>query len=80
MKTRWKKVLIEISVWIVAEILLNLLGLDNLADYSEFIFKYEITTINHLLEPTIVTTANKNSLRRYFLISLSEPINLPILF
>jgi hypothetical protein len=25
-------------VWLVAEIILNLLGLDNLADYGEFVF------------------------------------------
>ncbi|MBE9166314.1 hypothetical protein IQ238_01780 [Pleurocapsales cyanobacterium LEGE 06147] len=75
MKTRWKKTLIEITVWVIAEILLNLLGLDNLADYSEFIFKYEVTTINHILEPTIATTA-KSSFKRYFVVSLTETINI----
>ncbi|WP_413160679.1 hypothetical protein ACL6C3_19415 [Capilliphycus salinus ALCB114379] len=29
---------IKILTWLIIEILLNLLGLDELADYSEFIF------------------------------------------
>ncbi len=29
----------KLMVWIFAEILLNFLGLDDLADYSEFIFE-----------------------------------------
>ncbi|MEB3278678.1 MAG: hypothetical protein VKK42_07105 [Lyngbya sp.] len=29
---------IRILIWLIIEILLNLLGLDELADYSEFIF------------------------------------------
>jgi hypothetical protein len=38
MKLRWKKLLCQVIVWLVAEIILNLLGLDNLADYGEFVF------------------------------------------
>ena len=36
MKVQWQKLFIKISVWLTAEILLNVIGLDNLADYSEF--------------------------------------------
>ncbi len=36
---QWKKELARTVVWLVAEILLNCLGLDDLADYSEFIFE-----------------------------------------
>lgn len=39
MKVPEKKLLFKITVWLVAEILLNASGLDNLADYSEFIFE-----------------------------------------
>jgi hypothetical protein len=39
MKKQWQKRLITILIWIVAEIFLNFLGLDNLADYSEFVFQ-----------------------------------------
>ncbi len=37
MNTRWKKLLVKIIVWLVVEILLTILGIDDLADYSEFI-------------------------------------------
>ncbi|HAA28650.1 MAG TPA: hypothetical protein DCE56_14390 [Cyanobacteria bacterium UBA8553] len=42
MNTQWKKIWIKATFWLVIEIILNLLGLDNLADYSEFIFEKEI--------------------------------------
>ncbi len=38
MQVQWKKLLAKIIVWLAAEILLNFLGLDTLADYSEFLF------------------------------------------
>lgn len=48
----------KILIWIVAEILLNFMGLDDLADYGEFIFErkvripetliVEITIENHV--------------------------------
>lgn len=38
MQVQWKKLLAKIIVWLAAEILLNFLGLDTLADYSEFVF------------------------------------------
>ena len=34
---RWKKLLLNLSIWLTAEVVLTVLGLDNLADYSEFI-------------------------------------------
>ena len=37
MNTRWQKLLVKIAVWLVIEILFTLLGIDDLADYSEFI-------------------------------------------
>jgi hypothetical protein len=43
MKMPWKKVWVKAAIWLVTEIILNLLGLDNLADYSEFIFDQEVT-------------------------------------
>ncbi len=39
MNRQRKKWLVRITVWLIAEILLNFLGLDNMADYSEFIFE-----------------------------------------
>jgi len=34
-----KKVVIRLVFWVVAEISLNAIGIDDLADYSEFIFE-----------------------------------------
>ncbi|HEY9833758.1 MAG TPA: hypothetical protein V6D26_24620 [Stenomitos sp.] len=42
MKTQWKNRWVKVTIWVALEIILNLLGLDNLADYSEFIFEQEM--------------------------------------
>jgi hypothetical protein len=34
---QWSKIASKIIIWLATELLLNLVGLDNLADYSEFI-------------------------------------------
>ncbi|MEA5510975.1 hypothetical protein VB715_14470 [Crocosphaera sp. UHCC 0190] len=34
---KWKKLLLSLLFWLLTEIFLNFIGLDNLADYSEFI-------------------------------------------
>ena len=39
MNRQWQKGLAKVAVWLVAEIFLNFLGIDDLADYSEFIFE-----------------------------------------
>ncbi len=39
MKLKWKKLLTRMTLWLLVEVSLNLLGLDDLADYSEFIFE-----------------------------------------
>lgn len=42
MPAKRKKLLAKMLVWLAAEILLNFLGLDNLADYGEFVFERNI--------------------------------------
>ena len=37
MKIQWKKLWVKIILWLGAEIVLTSIGLDNLADYSEFL-------------------------------------------
>ena len=37
MKVRWKILLTSITIWIVEEISLNLVGLDDFADYTQFL-------------------------------------------
>ncbi len=39
MKVIWKQSLYRVTVWLAAEIILNCVGIDNLADYSEFVFE-----------------------------------------
>ena len=39
MEVRWKKLFVKTSVWLTAEIILTVVGLDNLADYSEFVLQ-----------------------------------------
>ena len=58
MKSHWKKGLAQITFWLFTEILLSFLGLDNMADYSEFVFKYKVMAINNHPEPRITTIAN----------------------
>jgi hypothetical protein len=37
MKILQSKLLVKVAVWLCAELALNLVGLDDLADYSEFL-------------------------------------------
>ncbi len=56
MKTQWQQILVKITFWLIVEIFLNLLGLDNLADYSEFIFEGKNHTIvSYICEVAIVS-------------------------
>jgi hypothetical protein len=56
MQTRWKKVIVKVTAWLAAEIILNLIGLDSLADYSEFLYEHEVTVLSQLpqLTPALV--------------------------
>ena len=46
MKVRWQKLLLTTTLWLVAEIWLNFLGIDDLADYSEFIFGKHVLVLS----------------------------------
>ncbi|EAZ91654.1 hypothetical protein [Crocosphaera chwakensis] len=39
MQVKWKKLLLSLLITLACEILLNFLGLDDLADYGEFVFE-----------------------------------------
>ena len=39
MRVQWKQLLLKALIWLAAESLLTFLGIDNLADYSEFLFE-----------------------------------------
>lgn len=37
MKMKYRQLMMELVIWLLAEILLGFLGMDNLADYSEYL-------------------------------------------
>lgn len=39
MRMKWNVLITKLAVWLLLELTLNLLGLDQLADYSEFLFQ-----------------------------------------
>lgn len=39
MDMRFQRAVLKASFWLTTEVLLTLMGLDNLADYSEFVFQ-----------------------------------------
>ena len=38
MRGLWLRIIAKVAFWLVAEIVLNCIGLDDLADYGEFVF------------------------------------------
>ncbi|AFZ36462.1 hypothetical protein Sta7437_2943 [Stanieria cyanosphaera PCC 7437] len=48
----------KIFIWLTAEIFLNLIGLDDLADYSEFIFEHKLKIVQIIIAPSLPKTAN----------------------
>ncbi|BBA79972.1 hypothetical protein RGRSB_1555 [cyanobacterium endosymbiont of Rhopalodia gibberula] len=69
---KWKTFVFKTIFWMMGEILLNLLGLDNVADYSEFLFgqELELSRKNH-------KTVKLSCLKPKFCPKISEycPIN-----
>ncbi|NJR61424.1 MAG: hypothetical protein HC769_22880 [Cyanobacteria bacterium CRU_2_1] len=41
MNVQWNKLIARVAIWMMAEVMLNLIGLDTLADYSEFFFEHQ---------------------------------------
>ena len=43
MGIKWKQLILCLLIWVITEILFNYMGIDDFADYSEFIFeRYQI--------------------------------------
>jgi len=50
MQVYWQKLLVKTMFWLLAEVVLTLVGLDNLADYSEFLLSgKQFTSSNNLV-------------------------------
>ncbi|HEY9696488.1 MAG TPA: hypothetical protein V6D10_04460 [Trichocoleus sp.] len=43
---KWQARLIKITIWIAAEILLTVIGIDDLADYGEYVFERDVIVFN----------------------------------
>jgi len=39
LRVNWKELLIPLTVWLLAEMILNLTGLNDLSNYSEFVLQ-----------------------------------------
>ena len=50
MNVRWKKLLLKTTFWVATEICFNLIGIDDLVDYSEFVFGQQ-EVVQSLLKP-----------------------------
>ena len=60
MRVKWKKLLIKSTLWLMAEILLNLLGIDDIADYSEFLLAKDLVNQENV-SLAMATPINNNS-------------------
>ena len=45
MSVKWRKLLLKGSVWLMLEIVLNCVGIDDIADYSEYVFERNQNTL-----------------------------------
>ena len=53
MKIQWQKLWFKIILWLGAEILLTSIGLDDLADYSEFLCQQQEMALMGKAYPTL---------------------------
>jgi hypothetical protein len=53
MNARWNTILVKAVVWLAGEILLGCMGLDTLADYSEFLLEHQV----HLEQRDVIVIA-----------------------
>jgi hypothetical protein len=43
-QVRWGKLMTKTAMWVSAELLLGIVGVDTLADYSEFLSQHQVVT------------------------------------
>lgn len=54
MKIQWKSLFFKIILWMLTEMLLNLLGLDSIADYGEFVMGRHLANENTMNSAIVV--------------------------
>lgn len=45
-KVDWKMLTLRLGIWLLAEVSLNFVGLDDFADYTEFLFERDVIVLN----------------------------------
>ena len=45
MNVKWKKLILRVGVWLTLELFFDRVGLDTIADYSEFVFEKNLITL-----------------------------------
>lgn len=45
MHIKWRKLVFRVGVWLTLELFFDRVGLDTIADYSEYIFEREFITL-----------------------------------
>lgn len=58
---QWQRIWAKATFWLVTEIILNLLGIDNLADYSEFLFEQEVAIALRQPQMAVVVPSDYHS-------------------
>ncbi len=53
MKIKWQKLWVKTILWLGTEILLTLMGLDDLADYGEFLYEQKEVASMRKAYPTL---------------------------
>ena len=49
MNTPWEKIVFKILCWLLLEVVFNLIGIDDLADYSEFVLMPKVmVSVNYV--------------------------------
>ena len=47
MDIKWKKLVLRVGFWLTLKLFFDRVGLDTIADYSEFIFERNLVTLNY---------------------------------
>ena len=58
MQVQWRKLITKMTVWLLAEVVLTYVGLDNLADYGEYLLSGN--DVNHQAVPVQVYETHPN--------------------
>ncbi len=57
MNCNWKCLFVKVSLWIASEIILNCVGLDMIADYSEFLQAQQDAALRPPVVPVLIAQA-----------------------